>query len=257
MTIAVPFLWKWCKNFFRLWNITLPLLPPELTFLTRLWRMPLFTALIEWSFAKLVPWAPALGQGEDDYVLSIGQRSVSLFQWLLLAIPLKEEKRIESKHDKISATYFLLPPKHILKLMHILCTWEWGGGEDQKPLDAKRLLSCTGLGLATTSWAPLGTFLSCSLLLVSSICSAAPGICVTFTFCFFVVSSGVSMCCFLPAQEPCQLLLDVLKVQPAAPGPPAGLPVMQAPHIWLWHRHNIRKYVGFPNTYLLKSLLFR
>lgn len=56
---------------------------------------------------------------------------------------------------------------------------------------------------------------------------------------------------------PTALLLDVLKVQPAAPGPPAGLPVMQAPYIWLWHRHNIRKCVRFPNTYLLKSLLFR
>lgn len=67
-------------------------------------------------------------------------------------------------------------------------------------------------------------------------------------FFFFVVSSGVSMCCFLPGQEPCQLLLDVLKVQPAAPGPAAGLPVMQAPHIWLWHRHIIRKYVRLPNT---------
>lgn len=67
-------------------------------------------------------------------------------------------------------------------------------------------------------------------------------------FVFFVFSSGGSTCCFLPAQEPRQLLLDVLKVQPEAPGLPAGLPVMQAPHIWLWHRHNIRTSVRFPNT---------
>lgn len=63
VTVAVPFTWKLCKNFFRLWNISLPLLPPELKFFTRLWRMPLFTALIERSFAKLVPWSPAHGPG--------------------------------------------------------------------------------------------------------------------------------------------------------------------------------------------------
>lgn len=72
------------QELFQVWNITLPLLPPELKFFTRLWRMPPFTALIERSFAKLVPWSPAHGQGEEDHALSMGQKSVSLFQWLLL-----------------------------------------------------------------------------------------------------------------------------------------------------------------------------
>lgn len=31
-----------------------------------------------------MPWSPAHGQGEEDHALSMGQKSVSLFQWLLL-----------------------------------------------------------------------------------------------------------------------------------------------------------------------------
>lgn len=173
------------QELFQVWNITLPLLPPELKLFTRLWRMPPFTALIERSFAKLVPWSPAHGQGEEDHALSMGQKSVSLFQWLLLNHSPKRGKKRNWKQTWQNSRNLPPPAPQTHTQMKAHIVYMGWGGEDQKPLDAKRRLSCTGLGLATTSWAPLGTFLLCSMFLISSICSAALGICVSSTFWFF------------------------------------------------------------------------
>lgn len=104
--------------------------------------------------------------------------------------------------------------------------WWQGWGEDQKPLNAERLFGITGLGLLTTCWASL-TFSFHALLLISSICSAALDISVAFTL--LLLQGGLLS--LLLAQEPWQLLLGVIKVQPVAPGLPTGLPVGQASHI--------------------------